>query len=389
MKTSSLLIVLTVLSTAYAGTHQENLAILKKVPVIKGFEKKSNDEDSIARKLHGIFSKIADESKNEDGSINRGTHAKGACFEGEVTVFTKGELLHHFNYSPEIVSRIKQGFFAIDGIYQTEVRFANAKGQRNPDTAKDVRAMAFAIDMGNVMKDYSGESRFDFMMNSSPMFAVNNIKEFYELMKGARLFMGDISYVLNPFYIKSTLRAKKLLEEYERDDIKSYATEEYWANLPYTHGLKNGKPLEVAKYKVTPCDGKGRQSELSKGKADDYLQQDILNRVQNNNVCFYLQVQLFDYNKIKNSLNGIHKNWPQVDWIENGGELWDEKVLPFHTIAKIEVPAALNAKKSSCKYRYINTRLHAPLEHIPMGSIARVRTYVEEKSRAKRMGEIK
>lgn len=373
----------------HAHTHEENLAILKSIPLIKGFEKKNSNENSIAKKLHGIFSKIADESKNADGSINRGTHAKGACFDGQVTVFSADELNKKFNYSSELISRIKKGFFAQDGVYQTEVRFANAKGQRNPDTTNDVRAMAFAIETNNVMKDMSGGSRFDFMMNSSPMFAVNNIKEFYELMKGARLFMGDISYVLNPFYIKSTLKAKKLLEEYERNDIKSYATEEYWSNLPFTHGLKNGKPEEVVKYKVTPCSLKGRVSEASAGKADDYLQKDILSRVQNDKVCFYLQVQLFDYKKLKTSLNGLHKNWSQVDWIENGGELWEESVLPYYTVAKIETPAHLNKIMSSCKYRYINTRLHALEDHIPMGSIARVRTYVEEKSRAKRMGEIK
>lgn len=373
-------------SLVYAHSHQENLNTLASIPLIKGYESRNSDEAAIAKKLSKIFSKIADESKNKDGSVNRGTHAKGACFNGTLTVLSEEEM-QKSGTPVQTIRRIKKGFFAHDGEYPTEVRFANAKGQRNPDTAPDVRAMAFSIDTKNVLKDASGDSRFDFMMNSSPMFAVNNIKEFYELMKGARLAMGDLSYVLNPFYIKAVLKAKNLLDEYERSDIKSYATEEYWGNLPYVHGLKNGRPDEVVKYKVTPCDGKGRLSEASEGKSADFLQKDIAQRVQENKVCFNLQVQLYDLKKLQNSLGGIHKNWNQVDWIENGGELWEEKVLPFHTVAKIDVMGDLNRTKNSCDFQYINTRLHTASEHRPMGSIARVRTYVEEKSRAKRMGE--
>ena len=376
----------TVSVQSFAGTHADHLRALESIPLVQGYEKQNSDEKKIAQELGKIFGKIADEAKNKDGSINRGTHARGACYNGQVTLFSREELASDFKYSEALINKIKQGFFAHEGAFSAQVRFANGKGQRNPDTTNDVRAISFAIETNGIIKDPTGSSRLDFMMNSTPMFATNNIKEFYELMKAARLAQGDLSYILNPFYLKSTLKGKKLLDQYERNDAKSYATEDYWSNLPYTHGSS------IVKYKVTPCDGKGRQSESSEGKSAKYLQEDMVKRVQNNQVCFHLQVQLFDHAKLKNSLGGIHKNWSVIDWMENGGELWEESVLPFHNIAKIEIPVSLNkgmGTDRACEDNYINTRLHSSASHRPIGSIARVRTYVEEKSRAKRLGETK
>lgn len=369
-------------STASQGDRL-NISILNNIPLYKGLEKPKKNELKIAEKLTKIFEKIAKEGANSDGSLNRGTHAKGSCFEGETKVLEASELASVYGYDQEIIDQIKLGVFSGDDVYDTELRFANAKGDRNPDTDPDVRGVSFSLDTKGRAISADGSSRIDFMMNSSPMFAVNNITEFYELMKTARLAQGDFAYFINPFYIKSTLRAKKLLDEYERSDIKSYATESYWGNLPYVHGVfANGSPREIVKYKMRPCSGPERVSEASDGKASDYLQKDIQKRADSSGVCFQLQVQLFDHMKLKKSLNGKHKSWSRVDWIENGGELWEESVLPFYTVAQITIPKG--SRNKDCDGQYFNTRLHSSKGHRPIGSIARVRTYVEESSRYNR-----
>ena len=233
------------------------------------------------------------------------------------------------------------------------------------------------------------------MMNSSPMFAVNNIHEFLELMKAARLAGGDFDYFPNPFYLSAVLNGKKLLDQYNRADVKSYATEEYWDNLPYTHGVNgNGTPMDLVKFKTTPCDGKGLQKESSKGKTENYLGEDILKRANEGKICFLFQVQFFNADAIRNTLGGKHSDWGVIDWVENGGELWDEAALPFYNLAKVEVrpePTADGQNKVTevrCEDEFINTRLHASPMNQPIGSIARVRTYVEENSRARRMKEL-
>lgn len=358
-----------------------NLKILEEIPLVSKFENKMRSESSTSYKLANIFKKIADESKNKDGSLNRGTHAKGKCFLGATTLQTDE------NTPQEILQRIKKGFFSHSGEFKTYIRFANAKGQVNDDREPDVRAMSFAIETDNIIKDPLGGSRLDFMMNSSPMFAVRNIKEFHQLMKSARLAQGDLSQLgINPFYIKSTLRATKLLDKYERTNILSYASENYWSNVPYTHFDNKNDTEEVVKYKVTPCGGASVLQESNENKASDYLQKDISERAMNGEVCFKLQVQLFDREKLANSFS--HKNfkkWSNSDWIENGGMHWDEKILPFHTVAKLEIPAG--SKPVTCGDRYINTRLHSSHEHRPIGSLARVRVIVEEISRSRRQSE--
>lgn len=60
--------------------------------------------------------------------------------------------------------------------------------------------------------------------------------------------------------------------------------------------------------------------------------------------------------------------------------------MPFYTVAKVEIPSP--AKTIDCSKEYINTRLHSSPHNQPLGSIARVRTLVEETSRARRMGEL-
>lgn len=366
----------------------KNLDILNSIPIEIGYEEKSKYEDKIAHELDLIFKKIAEESIDNDRLLNRGTHAKGLCFNGEMKVYSKNELKNIFKYDSYKIEKLKQSIFKGDNKYDLEVRFANGKGQKNPDTANDVRAIAFSVLTNGQFTNVSGTDRFDFMMNSSPMFAVNNITEFYELMKAARVFQGDLSYLINPLYFKRVLKAKSLLDQYERNDSKSYATEEYWGNVPYVLGRTlTDAPSQIAKFKVTPCDGLKRQSEPSNGKAANYLASDIKKRVSNGEVCFFLKVQEFNQAKLRaHYQNSEQKNWSTAEWIENGGELWPEEILPYYTIARITIKGQESlVDLNECNKRSINTRLNSNHELLPIGSLARVRTYVEEKSRERRM----
>jgi len=51
------------------------MQILSSIPLFKGLEVRKENEFDVASVLIGIFNKIENESKNADGSLNRGTHA--------------------------------------------------------------------------------------------------------------------------------------------------------------------------------------------------------------------------------------------------------------------------------------------------------------------------
>ncbi len=377
-------------STFARSEHLEHLQVLNNIELVQGYEKALPNEKSITLSLDEIFRKVMIEASSIHNGKERATHAKGVCFDGRLKVYTKDELQYAFQYSPKTIDQIRQSFFKNEGEYPLEVRFANAKGQKNPDTTPDVRAISFSIDTNNLIKDFANEPRLDFIMNSSPMFAVNNIVEFHELMKTVRTLSGDF-YFINPLYLPKVKKAADLLKEYERNDIVSFATENYWSNVPYVYGRnENGSPREIAKFKVTPCESSTRISESSAGKAPDYLQTEIKNRVTEVGACFYLQVQIFNKNALKNSLDSEQEKWTTEDWIENGGEHWKEEVLPFYTIAKISLKPdeAKLVDNETCTKRYYNTRIHGTKEIMPIGSLSRVRAYVEERSRARRLNEI-
>lgn len=368
-----------------SSNYEKRIQILQKIPLFKDYEVRSSEEEKTTQKLIKIFKSIEDESKTE-GKLNRGTHVKGSCFAGSFTVFSREELNAKFKYDDSLINNLKSGIFAHDGTYKAQLRFANAKGERNPDTKADVRGFSFSVDLPGKVTDHTGESRQDFMMNSTPMFAVKNIHDFLQLMKAARFAAGDFTSITTEF--TTVGHALKLLAEYERNDTLSFATEEYWGNLPYSHGLNQaGSPANVVKYKATPCDGQGARHESSADKESDYLQKDIASRAAEGKVCFLIQVQFFDIEKLRSVHTGAAPNWEVSDWIENGGMLWDEKILPFYTLAQVEIKPSTDSQ-SSCDTQYLNTRLHSNAENQPIGSIARVRTFVEENSRARRMGEL-
>lgn len=364
-----------------------NIKALKAIPLVRGLEKPEADEADITIQLIDIFERFAYHNRNSDGSLNRGTHAKGECFQGQLELFSEAELKHKLDYPESIVARLRKGFFELSGGMPATLRFANADGvgRKQDDRVGDVRGFSFSAETPvSFQKDYLGTHRQDFMMNSTPEFATGGIHDFLEVVKAANIATyHDFTYIPNPLYIPAVAQALKLIQG--GDDagkgIASYAHTEYWGNLPYTQGAN-----DLVKFKTTPCDGQGTQKLSSMDSVGpDYLQTDIVQQASAGSICFYLQLQFFDLQKLRASgLDSKQAAWSESDWVENGGVLWDEKVLPFYTVGRVEV--SRESAPISCDDQYINTRLHANPANLPIGSIARVRTLVEETSRARRMG---
>jgi hypothetical protein len=382
-------------SVSEATSESEELQALRSIKLVEGSEyRDEKKEKEIASTLVDIFKKIQDKNIRDGKKMNRATHNKGSCFNGNFRVLSDEELKNFSEYkkinnSDEIIQKLRRGLYKEVDNYDAQIRFANANGmgEYNPDTKGDVRAASFAVNLKGKVKDHMNMSRQDFSANSSPMFAVNTIEEFLGLMETVTLSPGWTAFK-NTGYVVGGL---KLIYDYSTTDALSYATEQYWGNLPYTHGIdQNGRAIDLVKFKLTPCDGSIKK-ESSEGKASDYLQTDIVSRAAQGKVCFNYQLQFFDLGRLKQYYQKNHDiiklSWTKGQWVENGGANWPEEAAPFYTIAKLEIPEG--SEKVECNDRYINPRLHSNRENMPIGSLARVRAEVELMSKQRRMEESK
>jgi hypothetical protein len=359
--------------------HDRNVATLHAIPLVPGVEHAEADEDALASDLIGLFSSFANHNVSPDGTVHRGTHSKGKCFNGQLEIDATAE------------PRFRQGLWAQSGPFPVVIRFANADGlgRVQPDTTPDVRGFSFSVRNVSGLPIYSGEARQDFMMNSTAGFASGGIHEFTEVVKMANIAVyHDLHCPPNPLYLKAAVHDLGLINKgnSENANLKSLAHTEFWGNLPYTHGLKaDGTIQDVVKYKATPCDGQGTQRvQSTSGLAADYLQSDIAASARAGSVCMLIQVQVFDPAAMRSAATASQAKWSLTDWVEQGGLEWSDRVLPFHTVGRVNIPAGADPE-ISCDDQYINTRLHSNPANQPVGSIARVRTLIEENSRAKRM----
>lgn len=382
---------LTVLSvmSVHASEHERNLEILDSIPLIPDLERPASDENHIKENLVAIFASFAKRNQNKDGSLNRGTHSKGQCFDGNFKIFSREELKQRFSYSDDLIGRIKKGLFEIDETLRTEVRLANADGlgRRQRDGMGDVRGLSYTV-YSDSIDDFAGSGRQDFMMNSTPGFSNGSILGFYEVVKTANtLVYRDFTYKPNPLHIGEIVSGLSAIAggNSDHENISSLADINYWSNIPYTHGV--GSHLqgeEVVKFEAEPCSGiRSQNVDL---EHENYLQEDIVKRAEDGSICFDIKLQFFNRDKLlthKSFKKRKFKKWDKQDWIENGGLDWPESVLPFYHVARITVPKGSTTQ--DCSTRYVNTRIHSTVDNLPIGSISRVRTYVEEKSRANRM----
>lgn len=366
------------------------LKALRSIELVPGSEYRvDKKEQEITKTLVNIFKELQDENISRDGQLNRATHNKGSCFNGKFRVLSDQELKDQAEFkklknSDKLIQRLRRGIYSDIEDYNAEIRFANAKGtgKYQADTKGDVRALSFSLDLNGKIKDHMGDSRQDFNANSTPMFAVNNIEEFLGVMEVVT-FSPGLAALKNAGAVKNGIKA---ILDNERTDVLSYATEQYWGNVPYTHGIeKNGKASDLVKFRLTPCDGDLKR-QPSYGKEDDYLQVDIAKRANEGKVCFNFQLQFFNHHALTTYAIDHDKekiSWNQAKWVEEGGAEWPESVSKFYTVAKLEIPAG--AERQNCGDRYINPRLHSTRENMPIGSLARVRAEVELSSMERRM----
>lgn len=304
-------------------------------------------------------------------ALGRGTHTKGVCCRATFEVFDLARTIP----DPALRARLARGVFAKPGVYAATVRFANAASTVLPDSAKDVRAMSFSIDVPGP----GGSVRHDYTMNNAPVFPINNAHDFAAFMRMRERASGlgqFWEFLKLPFRDKrAMLRIAKIGKTQTTAPKGPYQQTRYWSNVPFLHGQD-----EAVKYSAMPRAAGGAGLP---GKGDNVLRDELVRHLTEDPepASFDFGLQLLDAGRMTHE--GTLRD-PQF-WVENAQPEWKEREAPFHTVARLTLERNSILPDDACQAAYIDVTEHSTPDSRPIGSINRARWSPEASSRKARM----
>lgn len=264
-----------------------------------------------------------------------------------------------FCISDTLPADLQVGLFQPGKRYRTRVRFSNASGTVQPDTAKDLRGAALRVLTGD------GKAH-DFLMTNGVVSHARDARQFMDFAKagaGSKLLMvPKLIWKLGPL---ETVRMLKTALGQASRPVQSLATEQYWSRAPYAFGRR------AVKFTLAPLSSEP----VSVAKGPDYLAEDFAERLKRGPIVFEFQVQLWTDNH----------NTP----IEDGAVEWNS---PFITVAHLHIPQQdLTTTEAAAVRDAINKMEFNPWnttdEFRPLGSMNRARKLVYKASAGLRNGK--
>ncbi len=356
------------------------------------FEIIPNDEASkivdIAKKTMQLQNKRATIfAEAQDGQKLRGVHPKShGCVVGDFVINKK--------LDPEF----QVGLFSKPGKkYKSLIRFSNASVRLSPDLENGEngsRGMAIKIFEinGNVLVSDKGKNNQDFLMINTPGFAFPNVQS-YQRLTNALLESAsgaDPSAAFTPasdWIDEDLVNLKKTVEAIGKIKLKTVNNPlevQYFAAAPSSFGNDR-----VMKFSAEPCGGEKPQKAFSSTTkvSENYLNEALVSTMnQDKNICIDLKIQVIGIDQVKADRV---KNDGRGDIIEDATREWDEKEIPFISVAKITIPTSQTMDLSSpiqqeCKLKSFNP-WHSHTEHKPLGGINRLRKPVYINSAGNRL----
>lgn len=266
-----------------------------------------------------------------------------------------------FKVNKNIPKDLQYGIFSkLGSSYQSWLRFSNGSGKPQHDGMPDARGLA--IKLLN-LENEEVQSQ-DFLLQSSPIFFVSNVKEYIKFMKfnanpGAA-GVGDLISKLNISNPKDQKNIKALLLD-SASLIESPLRAKYFSALPQALG-----PYAM-KLHARACDPKyaGVSNNLL---ATNFLTEALKKELAVKGGCIELLVQV-QTDAVKMP-------------IEDAMVKWDEKISPFIPVATITIPNQnfyTKERKSFCENLSFSP-WNSIREHQPLGGLNRVRKFVYEES---------
>lgn len=264
-----------------------------------------------------------------------------------------------FVVTTALPSVLQGGFMQPGARYPAALRFSNASGLIQPDSAKDLRGLGVAV------RTPFGEQHF-----LGTNGAVNHARDARQFIAFAKATSGPKALLL-PSLIWNvgpleTVRMFRTVIAQTKRQVTSLTRETFWSRSPFAFGGA------AARFQFTP-----RFSEFASVVPDvNYLRDDLVHRLLRGPVVYDLELQLF-----------LNEN---LTPIEDGGVAWDSLLLP---VAQLIIPqqdlttAAALAMQSAVQEMEFNPWTTTEFVR-PLGSLNRARRLVYKASVGLRKGRI-
>jgi len=306
------------------------------------------DEAGQAKEAVANFEQLLEDYKTS--YVARGAHAKAhACVRAL------------FNVNHYIEPSLRYGIFVKPGQqYKAWIRFSNGHFDLSvsKDQKNDARGMAIKI------LDPPGEPlqvaanhvpTQDFLMTNSPVFFVENIHDYNDLVAEPAALLGFIFPGWNPatWRLREMSLAKKTLTA----PPVSLLVPQYYSITAYKLGPHN------IKFSARPCAGQEINSMVDETDPD-FLRNNLQQELEAGEACFDFLVQL----QITAKKMSIED--PTVEWKESDS--------PFIPMARITIPAQIFDTPEQMAFceNLSFAPWHALPEHRPIGQFNRIREKV-------------
>lgn len=296
--------------------------------------------------IHAV--QASNKKKAGAGSYERAFHAK----------IQAGIKNAQFRISENLPQQLRIGFFQPGKQYTSSVRFSNASGVIQPDTAKDLRGIAVRL------VTESGEQH-DFLATNGSASHARDARQFIQFAKaGAGAKLLTLPRLLLSVGLFETVRMLKTVIRQASRPVESLTSEIYYSRAPY-------KFDDCAlKFQLVPS----VSPEASVTKSAGYLREDLVERLKKGPVVFDFRIQLFANEA--------------ATPIEDGSVEWDS---PLITVAQLVIPQQdLNSAEGKTAQAEVENLEFNPWntteDFRPLGSLNRARRLVYQASVALRKG---
>ena len=271
-----------------------------------------NDEnfDDLAERIQRMQDRACEsaQAKNPSSTLKRGFHAKGTGVRAK------------FQVNADLPKHLQVGLFQPGAVYDSLVRFSNARGEVHGDLAKDQRGIAIRLKTapGESLAPGDNMDIQDFLMTNTPVSFARNPTQFIEV---GEILLNGTSRVIPGLIKRYGLKeARRILGVFLAPVIsfKPLQMNQYWSRTSYEYGGY------AVRYLIRPADvskvwSTGRQLiEVLRtvprraSHREHYLREKLWETLREGEVCFEFCIQLFVDEK-KTPVEDAYIEWKEAD----------------------------------------------------------------------------